>query len=64
MKDIIELRRIWPYLKKYSGQFFLGILMIILVAVTAGLEPFILGLAITEIGKNVVDIVKDRKSVV
>lgn len=29
--------------------------MIVLVAITAGLEPFILGLAITEIGNNVVD---------
>lgn len=57
MKDIIELRRVWPYVKKYKGQFFLGILMIILVAVTAGLEPFVLGLAITEIGSNVVDMV-------
>ncbi len=57
MKDIIELRRVWPYLKKYIGQFILGILMIILVAITAGLEPFILGLAITEIGNNVVDMV-------
>lgn len=57
MKDIIELRRVWPYVKKYSGQFFLGILMIILVAITAGLEPFVLGLAITEIGSNVVDMV-------
>ncbi len=57
MKDIIELRRIWPYLKKYLGEFIVGILMIILVAITAGLEPFILGLAITEIGNNVVDMV-------
>lgn len=57
MKDIIELRRVWPYVKKYRGQFILGVLMIILVAVTAALEPFILGLAITEIGLNVVDMV-------
>lgn len=55
MKDIIELRRVWPYLKKYKGQFIIGIIMIVLVAITAGLEPFILGLAITEIGNNVVD---------
>ncbi|MDN6195450.1 MAG: ABC transporter ATP-binding protein/permease [Atopostipes suicloacalis] len=55
MKDIIELRRVWPYLKKYQGQFIIGIIMIVLVAITAGLEPFILGLAITEIGNNVVD---------
>lgn len=59
MKDIIELRRVWPYVKKYKGQFFLGILMIILVAITAGLEPFVLGLAITEIGSNVVDMVNN-----
>lgn len=56
MKDILELRRMWPYVKKYKGQFFAGISMIILVVVTAGLEPFILGLAITEIGANIVDI--------
>lgn len=59
MKDIIELRRVWPYLKKYLGEFIVGILMIVLVAVTAGLEPFVLGLAITEIGNNVVDIVNE-----
>ena len=58
MKDIIELRRVWPYIKKYKGQFFIGILMIFLVVITAGLEPFILGLAITEIGENIVDLAK------
>jgi len=56
MKDIIELRRVWPYIKKYKGQFFIGIIMILVVVVTAGLEPFILGLAITEIGENVIDL--------
>lgn len=59
MKDIIELRRAWPYIKKYKGQFFGGIVMIILVAVTSALEPFILGFAITEIGNNVVDMMRD-----
>lgn len=59
MKDIIELRRVWPYVKKYRGQFIAGVLMIILVAITAALEPFILGLAITEIGLNVVDMVNE-----
>lgn len=58
MKDIIELRRVWPYIKKYKGQFFIGIAMILLVVITAGLEPFILGFAITEIGENIVDIVQ------
>jgi len=58
MKDIIELRRVWPYIKKYKGQFFIGIVMILLVVITAGLEPFILGLAITEIGENVIDLVQ------
>src|SRR5699024_5281426 len=41
-----------------KGQFFIGIAMILLVVITAGLEPFILGLAITEIGENIVDIVQ------
>lgn len=59
MKDIIELRRVWPYIKRYKGQFFGGIVMIILVAVTSALEPFILGFAITEIGNNVVDMMRD-----
>src|SRR5690625_1458628 len=58
MKDIIELRRVWPYIKKYKGQFFIGIAMILLVVITSGLEPFILGFAITEIDENVVDIVQ------
>lgn len=58
MKDIIELRRVWPYIKTYSGQFYIGIAMILLVVITSGLEPFILGLAITEIGRNVVDMIE------
>lgn len=58
MKDIIELRRVWPYIKKYKAQFFMGIAMILLVVITMGLEPFVLGFAITEIGENIVDIVQ------
>ena len=58
MRDVIELRRVWPYLKKYKGQFFIGMLMILLAVVTSALEPFILGLAITEIGENVKDIIQ------
>lgn len=58
MRDIIELRRVWPYIKNYKGQFTIGILMILLAVVTAALEPFVLGIAITEIGNNVVDIVQ------
>lgn len=55
MKDIIELRRIWPYIKHYKGQFSMGCVMILLVALTSALEPFILGLAITELGANIID---------
>lgn len=58
MRDIIELRRVWPYLKQYKGQFFIGLAMILLAVVTSALEPFVLGLAITEIGENVKDIMQ------
>lgn len=58
MKDIIELRRIWPYLSQYKGQFFIGLAMILLAVITSALEPFVLGLAITEIGMNVRDIIQ------
>ncbi len=58
MKDIIELRRVWPYVRPYRGQFLWGMLMVLIVAITAALEPFVLGLAITEIGNNVVDMVQ------
>ncbi len=58
MKDIIELRRVWKYIREYKGQFFVGILMIFLVAITAALEPFVLGFAITEIGNNAADILQ------
>ena len=58
MRDIIELRRVWPYIKHYRGQFVLGILMILIAVITNALEPFILGIAITEIGNNVVDMVQ------
>ena len=36
----------------------MGIAMILLIVITGGLEPFILGFAITEIGNNIVDIVQ------
>lgn len=58
MKDIIELRRVWAYIREYKGQFFIGIFMILLVAITSALEPFVLGFAITEIGNNAVDIIQ------
>lgn len=44
--------RIWGYLKAYQGQLYLAILLKIISVIMGVLEPFILGLIITELTSN------------
>ncbi|MCZ0716723.1 ABC transporter ATP-binding protein [Aerococcus kribbianus] len=57
MKLTDVLQRLWSYLRVYRGQFILSILATIVQTFAQAIEPVILGLAITELSANVLDIV-------
>lgn len=58
MKENNVFLRLWKYLKKYKTSLFLAIFLKVLASFMNVLEPFILGLAITELTANLVDIAK------
>ncbi|SCA89767.1 Lipid A export ATP-binding/permease protein MsbA [Streptococcus macedonicus] len=47
--------RLWDYLQQYKGALFLAIFLKIFSSVMSVLEPFVLGLAITELTANLLD---------
>ena len=47
--------RLWDYLQQYKGALFLAIFLKVFSSVMSVLEPFILGLAITELMANLLD---------
>lgn len=51
-----SILRIWQYLRVYKFQFFGAITATIIMTLSSALEPFVLGLAITELSNNVLDI--------
>lgn len=55
MKKKSVFLRLWDYLKHYKGSLFLAIFLKIVAAVMNVLEPFVLGLVITELTKNLLD---------
>ena len=55
MKQKSVFLRLWDYLKHYKGSLFLAIFLKIVAAVMNVLEPFVLGLVITELTKNLLD---------
>ena len=55
MKEKSVFIRLWAYLKHYKFTLFLAIFLKILSAVANVLEPFILGLVITELTQNLLD---------
>lgn len=57
-KDKNVFMRLWHYLKNYKGSLFLAIFLKVLASVMNVLEPFILGLAITELTSNLLDIAR------
>ncbi|MCY7084394.1 ABC transporter ATP-binding protein/permease [Streptococcus oralis] len=55
MKTQSSLARLWSYLKAYCFSVFFAVFLKILSVVMSVLEPFVLGLAITELTKNLLD---------
>lgn len=58
MTDKTVFARLWAYLKPYKGSLYLAIFFKVMSAVAAVLEPLILGLVITEITNNLLDMGK------
>lgn len=58
MKQKNVFLRLWTYLKNYQGALYLAIFLKALSAVMSVLEPFILGLAITRLTANLLDMAK------
>ena len=56
MKTQSSLARLWSYLKAYRFSVFFAVFLKILSVVMSVLEPFVLGLAITELTKNLLDL--------
>ncbi|MTB64236.1 ATP-binding cassette domain-containing protein [Streptococcus sp. zg-86] len=50
--------RLWSYLKEYKLALFVAIFLKVLSVVMSVLEPFVLGLAITELTKNLLEMAK------
>ncbi|EUC80844.1 ABC transporter ATP-binding protein [Streptococcus sp. SR1] len=55
MKTQSSLARLWSYLKAYRFSVFFAVFLKVLSVVMSVLEPFVLGLAITELTKNLLD---------
>lgn len=55
MKTQSSSARLWSYLKAYRFSVFFAVFLKILSVVMSVLEPFVLGLAITELTKNLLD---------
>ena len=53
-----SFKRLWSYLKVYKLSVILAIFLKVVSIVMSVLEPFVLGLAITELTRNVLDIAK------
>lgn len=51
-------KRVWGYLRRYKLSVFLAVFLKILSAVMNALEPYVLGLIITELTANLLDIAK------
>lgn len=50
--------KVWPYLKTYRKQFYLGIFLQILAVIATVVEPFMFGLILTELASNVADMIQ------
>lgn len=59
MNEIKTFGNLWRYLKHYRKQLLVAFVMLFINVIMTVLEPFILGLAITELTQNVVDIARN-----
>lgn len=57
MRGFKQLARLWVYLRNYRGQFILSVIATVVMTIANALEPFIIGLALTEITTNLADMV-------
>jgi len=55
MKTNNEITKIWRYLRHYKGSLFLSFFMVFLSVAMTVIEPFMLGLAITELSSNLIE---------
>lgn len=51
-------KRIWTYLRRYKTSLISAVLLKVVSALMSSLEPFVLGLAITEISNNLIEMAK------
>ncbi|ONH63820.1 putative ABC transporter ATP-binding protein [Streptococcus parauberis] len=58
MTEIHVFKRIWTYLRKYKTSLISAVLLKVVSALMSSLEPFVLGLAITEISNNLIEMAK------
>lgn len=58
MKQRNTFLHLWDYLRHYKGALFFAIFLKVLSSVMSVLEPFVLGLAITELTANLIDMAK------
>ncbi|HFU4449791.1 TPA: ABC transporter ATP-binding protein [Streptococcus suis] len=58
MKNTNVFKRVWTYLRTYKSSIIIAILMKILSAIMNTLEPLVLGMVITELTANLLDMAK------
>lgn len=54
-----QLLRLWTYLRPYKVSFFISLFSAMVQSILNVLEPYILGIAITELSNNVADMIRD-----
>ena len=52
------IKRLWHYISPYKVRFILAMICTVLAMISQAIEPFVFGLAITELTSNVVEIAK------
>ena len=58
MKTNNVITKIWRYLREYKGSLFLSFFMVFLSVAMTVIEPFMLGLAITELSSNLIEMAR------
>lgn len=58
MKELKIFGNLWQYLKVYKTNLIIAFVLLLIMVIMTVLEPFILGLAITEATQNVVDMAR------
>ena len=57
-----NFKRLWTYLRAYRASVYLAVAFKVLSIVMSVLEPFVLGLAITELTQNLLDMAQGKAS--